>query len=35
MPTATPPTKKEKLIEFILNLTEEECKTIITFLNSK
>ena len=27
--------KKEKLIEFIHNLTEEECKLIISHLNKK
>ena len=26
---------KEKLIEFILNLTNEECEIIISYLNSK
>lgn len=28
-------TAKEKLIEFIHNLTDEECKIIISALNSK
>jgi hypothetical protein len=28
-------TNKEKLIEFIRNLTDEECKIIISVLNGK
>ena len=35
MPTEAPTTAKEKLTEFILNLTDEECKIIIAFLKDK
>jgi len=31
----TEKTTKEKLIEFILNLTDEECKMIISVLSGK
>jgi hypothetical protein len=35
MPVEDKTTVKEKLIEFIHNLTDEECAFIISFLNSK
>ncbi len=35
MTNTVPKTSKEKLIEFIKNLTDEECKIIISGLNKK
>ena len=35
MTNKEPPNAKEKLIEFIKNLTDEECNIIISGLNKK